>query len=496
MKQVSGDDGIFLASNTQAPNLDLDFFSEAPANITAASSSAGGRGGAPRRQSTELDGLDLNSQALDLDDDSSFLDLLRSSPAALPREEDRGVAGYGTRRESPRGTGHGADRGGSGVRGSVQVAVPSRSKLPAQDIDFPSRTAAGGRGRAAGRGSAARPPVPPTSRQFRAPRPAGRRGKSMSATANAFDDSVGGGVHDPAASTWGENRDDDLQEEVHEQHELRDAVFDKADWTNSMNNAAFCEICVEEIRAGNRNNGYLTRTGYKNIAQKFEQRTGLRHSRLQFKNRWDALKRLYVFWKSMNKQTGLGRANGTVMADDDWWKTHTENHAEWRKLRYGPPENLNELQVMFDNIAVDGSTSCIPGEIMRDGNEGEVDDGSPMSVKSGKRTMCEPTKSQTATSPKKRTRSPMVKVMKGIWETMQATSSTAQKALQGDFTTEAIKEVMRLVVECGATEGTDEHFMATKLLVKAEHRTMFLTLTTKEGRLDWLRRWCKENTSK
>ncbi|KAL6847233.1 hypothetical protein ACP4OV_023086 [Aristida adscensionis] len=97
MKQVSSDDGIFLASNTQAPNLDLDFFSEAPANITAASSSAGGRGGAPRRQSTELDGLDLNSQALDLDDDSSFLDLLRSSSAALPREEDRGVAGYGTR---------------------------------------------------------------------------------------------------------------------------------------------------------------------------------------------------------------------------------------------------------------------------------------------------------------------------------------------------------------------------------------------------------------
>lgn len=86
----------------------------------------------------------------------------------------------------------------------------------------------------------------------------------------------------------------------------------------------------------------------------------------------------------------------------------------------------------------------------------------------------------------------MVKVMKGIWESMQATCNVAQKAMKGDYNAEAIKQVMRLVVECGATEGTDEHFMATKLFVKPEYRAMFLTLQTKEGRLDWLSRWCKE----
>ena len=63
---------------------------------------------------------------------------------------------------------------------------------------------------------------------------------------------------------------------------------------------------------------------------------------------------------------------------------------------------------------------------------------------------------------------------------------------------ESIKEVMGLVVECGAIEGSEEHFMASKLFVKFENRDMFLTLITKEGRFNWLKRWwlkrwCEEN---
>lgn len=57
-----------------------------------------------------------------------------------------------------------------------------------------------------------------------------------------------------------------------------------------------------------------------------------------------------------------------------------------RKLRHGPPENLAELEIMFEHTAVDGSTSCVPGEHMDEdgdaGAEGEEDDanGSPTSV--------------------------------------------------------------------------------------------------------------------
>lgn len=151
---------------------------------------------------------------------------------------------------------------------------------------------------------------------------------------------------------------------------------------------------------------------------------------------------------------------------------------------------------MFQNIAVDGSSSCIPGEQMTEGyngDQGDVGNGSPERTLPAKRSNSTIT---TASSPKKRTKSPMVKVMKGIWETMQANCVVAQKAMQGDYTFGSVQECMRLAVESGAVEGSDEHFMAGKLFVKTEHRAVFLSLTTKEARLAWLKRWCQEKKMK
>ena len=101
--------------------------------------------------------------------------------------------------------------------------------------------------------------------------------------------------------------------------------FDKVDW-NTFNTTTFCKICVEEIRAGNRPIGVMTTRGYKNIAEKYLLITGLRHSRTQLKNRWDALKGLYSFWLRLNKDTGLGWDNtkGTVTASDTYWKENTK----------------------------------------------------------------------------------------------------------------------------------------------------------------------------
>jgi hypothetical protein len=60
----------------------------------------------------------------------------------------------------------------------------------------------------------------------------------------------------------------------------------------------------------------MTTRGYHVITEKYYLRTGLRHSKTQLKNRWDQLKGLYSFWLWLNKQTGLGRANGVV--DGSW----------------------------------------------------------------------------------------------------------------------------------------------------------------------------------
>lgn len=51
-----------------------------------------------------------------------------------------------------------------------------------------------------------------------------------------------------------------------------------------------------------------------------------------------------------------------------------------------------------------------------------------------------------------------------------------------------IELVMSHVLTCGAALGSDEHFVATKLFVKKEHREMFMTISTNEARLSWLKR--------
>jgi hypothetical protein len=60
---------------------------------------------------------------------------------------------------------------------------------------------------------------------------------------------------------------------------------------------------------------------------------------------------------------------------------------------------------------------------------------------------------------------------------------------------EDIRETMNLAKEAGAIEGTDEHYIATRLFVKSKNRVVFMTLETNEGRLNWLKR-CYEDRKK
>lgn len=100
--------------------------------------------------------------------------------------------------------------------------------------------------------------------------------------------------------------------------------FDKANWS-AENTSIFCEICLEEKRAGNHSNGFITNRGYVNISEKYYNSTHLKHSRKQLRNRWDQLKRLYQFCPYLNGHSGLGRnANVSVMVDDEFWDTHTK----------------------------------------------------------------------------------------------------------------------------------------------------------------------------
>lgn len=69
----------------------------------------------------------------------------------------------------------------------------------------------------------------------------------------------------------------------------------------------------------------MSTRGYNIIKEEFFSKTGLRHDRKQFKNRWTQCKNMYSFWLFINSQSGLGRrTDGTIVASESFWKIHTE----------------------------------------------------------------------------------------------------------------------------------------------------------------------------
>jgi len=83
-----------------------------------------------------------------------------------------------------------------------------------------------------------------------------------------------------------------------------------------------CDIFADEVLKGNRENTHLSKTGYKNVIQRFKDRTGIQYNKRQFKNKWDKLKGEYNVWKKLaNKQTGIGwDAGKNIEMPESWWK--------------------------------------------------------------------------------------------------------------------------------------------------------------------------------
>ena len=81
-------------------------------------------------------------------------------------------------------------------------------------------------------------------------------------------------------------------------------------------------MCVEEIIAKNRLSTHFTKKGWKNVQQKFHERTSHNYDKTQLKNRWDALRRKFTsFAKMVEKETGLGwdHEKKTIQAPEEWW---------------------------------------------------------------------------------------------------------------------------------------------------------------------------------
>ncbi|PVH33320.1 hypothetical protein PAHAL_9G626700 [Panicum hallii] len=283
------------------------------------------------------------------------------------------------------------------------------------------------------------------------------------------------------------------------------------EWTDNYNRIV-CELMAEQVRKGNRPNTHLNTLGYNEVSARFFQMTGIELSKTQIKNKWDRLKNDWSIWnKLVRNQTGTGwdNARGVINMDNEWWKKMKMDVPGSGKFKKKPLQNQDFLGEMFGDISNDESDHWNPmsdnpiipdsqkefenidgegleeeDEFMHDWSYREEEDDEVQEVspvvdnrKRKPRVVLE--------IPKKPKSSTALQIQEQITKIANSAESfTSGKQAEGV----SIKDVMDVVLDCGAEYGSNEHDIATQLFVKKEQREMFLTLPTKEIRLNWLKR--------
>ncbi|CAL5050850.1 unnamed protein product [Urochloa decumbens] len=283
-----------------------------------------------------------------------------------------------------------------------------------------------------------------------------------------------------------------------------------ADWCDDNTRVA-CEIMADEVVKGNRANTHLSKIGYKNLIERFKQRTGLEYTRLQFKNKWDKLKSDYSIWKQLkNCETGIGwdESHKNIVMSEYWWKKTAKAIKGSTRFKLRGLQNEDQLRTMFEDLRNTGdehwsaSSGIAPSPIPVDeDDEGANDDDSdpeevtPTTVPASKRSRgasnIKGKKSKTATG--QWFQEQMGKLVEMNERTTASCESIANKE---DTSRCSIENVMSLVRDCGALPSTNEYFIATIVFTQRSERQMFMTMQTHEERLDWLKRkyeWMTRN---
>lgn len=287
-----------------------------------------------------------------------------------------------------------------------------------------------------------------------------------------------------------------------------------ADWCDE-NVKILCEIFAEQVRAKNRSGSHLNKLGYANVIAKFKERTEKTYTKLQFKNKWDKMKKDYNYWKQLGRETGCGwdPNKKLYVAPDWWWKKINEKFKGIAKFKDKALQNEDELSVMFEDLRNTGDDHWAPssGELPqgteaqpeddidkdatmeddydKDGNMEQKEDGgedTPCSSKAKRRRVFEKEKGKKAkTTGGQWVQDQMAKIVE-LNEKTSASCESFVLARKQEASGCSIKDVMELVKGSGAMPGSKEHFIATQVFTKKAKREMFLTLDTPKERFQWL----------
>ncbi|OEL35382.1 hypothetical protein BAE44_0003599 [Dichanthelium oligosanthes] len=166
-------------------------------------------------------------------------------------------------------------------------------------------------------------------------------------------------------------------------------------------------------------------------------------------------------------------------------------------FRTAPLENKDNLRRMFSTIVCINESSVVPeahrsdvvseGDEMGDGLGDELGNGlgsnenaSPIDAKRAKQKR--PANHDSPKGKKRKTfRDHCMKSLVDAYEKKDQSSSATSAVV--DNVRNEIAEILELIINDGAVEGSDEHYYITQLLKKKENRNMFITFKTSLRRI-------------
>ncbi|KAH1122897.1 hypothetical protein J1N35_006057 [Gossypium stocksii] len=138
----------------------------------------------------------------------------------------------------------------------------------------------------------------------------------------------------------------------------------KAVWDDELT-LIFCELCVNEVNAGNRPTTHLNSKGWENVVALFQAKTQKNYGKPQLKNKWDTLKKEWRLCRELLKDsTGIGwcPSKRTVDATEEWWAEKIQENPDFKGFKKkGIEPRLNDLMwQMFGGIVATGENAWAP----------------------------------------------------------------------------------------------------------------------------------------
>lgn len=280
----------------------------------------------------------------------------------------------------------------------------------------------------------------------------------------------------------------------------------------------FCDLCIKNIEAGNRPSTHFNSEGWASMVEEFSKLTGKLYTKVQLKNKWDALKGDWKLWKQLKgKQTDLAwdPVKKTIQASSEWWAKRLEalppKAKKFRKKGI-PPEFEATLDRMYMKTVAIEQLTWITGSGEQESYNSPMDDVNiiasgddssedikenntndnivPLEKSTTTMDITPKTPSYVKSKVKKRKEIDGVeKLSKQIDRLCEAvesrSSSTSKRPNSADSGITSVMELLDALPDIQADSGL--YLFATRLFMSSEKREMFSAIRKPELKVAWLK---------